>query len=230
MIELHYVEKKYVSGERALYIDHLTLNAGEIVGVLGDNGSGKTTMLKAMAGMGELTNGTITFDGKPVSERYADLAFITEEGSYLPQMTPHEYGEFLRGYFPKFDETYYEELLRFFQLDPSKKNRSLSKGQRAKLELAAGFAKRATYILMDEPFLGMDQTTRTGFLKMIAAGLTGEETLVISTHFTEDFANLFDRALLLHHGRIRDNVAVDDLRQEGKTLEQFLAERRAMWL
>jgi len=224
MIELTRVEKRYERGASAFYTDQLTLGPGEIIGVLGDNGSGKTSLLKAIMGLGERSNGTVTVDGKPVQEQYARMAYITEEGSWLPGMSPAEYAEFLAGFYPRFDLEYYERLLKFFQLEPDRRIRSLSKGQRAKLDLAAGFAKQADYLIMDEPFFGMDRPTRTGFLSLMAAELTGEETLLVATHFVEDFANLFDRVLLLNGGRIRVDASVDALRQQGRTVEELMAE------
>ncbi|MEO3946809.1 ABC transporter ATP-binding protein [Gorillibacterium sp. CAU 1737] len=223
MIEVNGLIKE-VGHHVVLGVDRLTIRTGEIVGVLGRNGSGKTTLLKAISGIGELADGTVTVDGKPVTRQYESLAFISEEGSAFPRMTGYRYAEFLAAFYPRFDWHYWEWMLTFFQVDGDQRIGSLSKGQRAKVELAAGLAKRTSHVVMDEPFLGMDKITRSSFLKDMAARLTGEETFLIATHFLEDFENLFDRVLLLDGGRIRVDASVDDLRQQGKSLDVLLLE------
>ena len=87
----------------------------------------------------------------------------------------------------------------------------LSTGQRARVELAAGFAKRVPYYLMDEPFLGKDPFTRRDFIKLMSATLTGGETLLLSTHYIEDVEHFLDRALILHDGRIAEDLQLDTL-------------------
>ena len=224
MIELIRAQKRYRGREISCFVDHLVLERGEIVGVLGDNGSGKTSFLKMIMGLGRLSNGTVRVDGKPPAEQYDRMAYVTEEGSWLPGMSPRDFGEFLSEFFPRFDPARYRRLLGSFELEETKPIRSMSKGQRAKVELAAGFAKRADYLLLDEPFLGVDGTTRRRFLGELAAELTGEELVLVATHFVEDFANLFDRALLFHGGRIRENVRIDDLREQGVSLADRMTE------
>ena len=222
MIELQYVEKRYRASEIALYVERLALPAGEIIGVLGDNGSGKTTLLKAIAGIGEITNGTVLIDGKPPVESYADLAYITEEGSYLPDMTPVQYGEFLADFYRKFDRAYYTRLLAFFQLEADKRIRTFSKGQRAKLELAAGFAKRASYIFMDEPFAGNDIFNREDFYKVLLGILEEEECLVISTHLIEEIKYFISRAVLLHKGSGIGDIKTLELEEKNLDLVDYL--------
>ncbi|WP_058302447.1 ATP-binding cassette domain-containing protein [Gorillibacterium timonense] len=224
MIELVRAQKRYKGKEVSCYVDRLTLNRGEIIGVLGDNGSGKTSFLKMVMGLGRLSNGTVQVDGCPPVEQYSRMAFVTEEGSWLPGMNSQAYGEFLAEFYPRFDPVRYARLLHSFELEANKPIRTLSKGQRAKLELAAGFAKRADYLLLDEPFLGVDGTTRRRFLNELAAELTGDELVLVATHFVEDFANLFDRVLLFHGGRIRVDAAVDELREQGISIEELMTE------
>lgn len=79
------------------------------------------------------------------------------------------------------------------------------------MELAAGFAKRVPYYLMDEPFLGKDPFTRRDFIKLMSATLTGGETLLLSTHYIEDVEHFLDRALILHDGRIAEDLQLDTL-------------------
>lgn len=224
MIELKNVEKTYGLKSLGLYNESLTINDGEIVGILGENGSGKTTLLKAIMGLCEIQNGTILIDGKPVTEQYDKMAFITEEGSFFPDMTPYEYGHFLADFLPSFDIDRYMKLLKFFEIEPHKKIKTFSTGQKSKLEVSAGFSKGAKYILMDEPFNGKDMFTRRDFLKLMVSSLKNDETILITTHLIDEIENFIDRAVILRYGRIKADFYIDDMRSQGKTLADVMLE------
>ncbi|WP_239619119.1 ATP-binding cassette domain-containing protein [Cohnella mopanensis] len=226
MIELKYVDKRYPTSNALLYINGLTIAKGEIVGILGENGSGKTTLLKSIMGIGELQNGEITIEGKPNIEQYERMAFITEEGSFLPDMTPQNYARFLAEFFPRFDQDYYNSLLRLYELPLDRKIKTFSKGQKMKLEISAGLSKKAEYLLMDEPFVGKDIFARRDSLKLMMSGLKGDETLLITTHLIDEIENVIDRAIILHKGLIRADVHIDEMREEGKSLADVMEEAR----
>lgn len=220
MIELTRLWKKYRTSPFSLYVHELTFHDGEIVGILGANGSGKTSLLKAIVGLGELAGGYVRIDGKPPAERYDQIAFITEEGSYRREMTPLEYGSFLADYFPRFDMTTYKRMLDNYDLLPNEKIRTMSRGQKSKLEIAAGLAKRAKYIVMDEPFLGKDPFSRRDTLKTLVSELEGDEVILLSTHYIDEIEHIIDRAIILLEGTVKDDIYMDDLRTEGKTLTE----------
>mgnify|MGYP000853966322 CR=1 FL=1 len=224
MIELKDVEKTYGLKSLGLYNESLTINDGEIVGILGENGSGKTTLLKAIMGLCEIQNGTILIDGKPVSQQYDRMSFITEEGSFFPDMTPYEYGCFLADFLPSFDMDRYRNLLKFFEVEPYKKIKTFSTGQKSKLEVSAGFSKGAKYILMDEPFNGKDIFTRRDFLKLMVSSLKNDETILITTHLIDEIENFIDGAVILRYGRIKADIYIDDMRSQGKTLADVMME------
>ncbi|WP_168123222.1 ABC transporter ATP-binding protein [Paenibacillus sp. HB172176] len=223
MLELNGVHKLY-GRKVGLSIDRLTIEEGEVVGVLGANGSGKTTMLKAIAGLGELAEGEIKLGGRRVVDQYENIAFITEEGSSFSFMTPSEFATFLGEYFPRFDRARFEQLLDFFELDPYTRIRRMSKGERSKVEICAGFSKGATLILMDEPFLGKDMFARKDFLKLMIASLKGGETLLITTHLIDEIEQLIDRAIILKRGAVVANRQMDELRESGEALQALMAE------
>ncbi|HHU77359.1 MAG: ABC transporter ATP-binding protein [Caldicoprobacterales bacterium] len=224
MILLKDVRKYYGTAATGLSKINLRIKPGEIVGILGENGSGKTTLLKAIMGLTELTEGEVRIEGRPPAEMYQDMAFITEEGSYCPDMTPDEYGEFLSIFFERFDRTRYQRLLKFFELERYKKIKTFSSGQKAKLEVSAGFAKSARYILMDEPFLGKDIPTRRDFLKLMISSLREDETILISTHQLNEIENFIDRAVILRYGLIKLDIYMDELREQGKNLTEVMME------
>lgn len=222
MIELYNVWKTHGSSFSGFSKGSLTFPSGQIVGILGENGSGKTTLLKLIMGLGELQEGKVLIDGQPVSTRYEDMAFITEEGSFFPSMTPKAYAEWLMRYYPSFDNERYERLLRLFKLPTNVKIRTFSKGQKSKLEIAAGFSKGASYILMDEPFLGNDAQTRNDFLKLMISSLKGHETIVIATHFVQEIEHIIDRAIIMRHGRVQVDKMLEEIHEQGETLEGLM--------
>ena len=100
----------------------------------------------------------------------------------------------------------------------------MSKGQKAKAEVAAGMAKKAHILIMDEPFIGKDMFTRQDFMQALAGSLTGEETIFITTHEIDEIENFIDRALILKNGEIAADVRTDALRQENKSLQSLMKE------
>lgn len=223
MIRLENVRVYYPGG---VGLDQVTLEIpdGQILAVLGENGMGKSTFLKAVMGLLPLDQGSITRDGRPVTAQYEDFSFITSEGSIFPAFTAREYGTYLAAFFPRFSGQRYEKLLHFFGVDPEKKLSASSTGERAKAEVSAGFSKGAKVIVMDEPFLGKDMFTRRDFIKLMVTALHEGETLLITTHLIEEIEQVVDRAVILKYGRVRADIMLDELHEEGKTLAGAMME------
>ncbi|NMA64784.1 MAG: ABC transporter ATP-binding protein, partial [Clostridiaceae bacterium] len=143
-----------------------------------------------------------------------------EEGSFFPYMTAEEYGFFLTRFFDSFDLTKYHKLLNFFEIETNAKLRTMSKGQKAKVETAAGFSKGADIILMDEPFSGKDMVTRKEFLKLINTSLRTNETILIATHLVDEIENMLDRAIILKYGRLIADFYMDEILEQGISLSE----------
>ena len=223
MIRVEGLNFYYMIGENILEDISFTAEKGEIIGILGANGVGKTTLLKLLAGLLTPRSGNVQINDKSAVASCGEIAFISEAGSYLKDLTPLKYGEFLADFYADFDMEYYQRLLTFFQLE-NKPIKKMSKGQKAKAEVAAGMAKKTKYIIMDEPFIGKDMFTRQDFMQALAGSLTGEETIFITTHEIDEIENFIDRALVLKDNKIAADVMMDDLRQEGKSLTGLLKE------
>ena len=155
MLILDNVSKTYTNGKGIKNLS-IQFQEGEITGILGRNGSGKTTMLKSILDLIQIDNGSISWNEKPVYDQYQDVAFISEEGSFMPNMSAKEYGSFLKDYYIHFDQNKYDELLTKFEISDGGKIKEFSKGQQMKTEIAAGFAMNAKLIVLDEPFNGLD--------------------------------------------------------------------------
>ena len=220
MVEAKGLWYMYGGVEFALKDINFSVPDGQIVGVLGANGAGKTTLLKLLAGLlpsKDIKLERLKIDGKPVPESYGNIAFISEAGSWFRDLTPKQFGAFLADFYPYFDMAYYLRLLEYFGLE-EKPVREMSKGQKSRVEVASGVAKRTKYLLMDEPFLGKDMFTRQEFMQLLAGSLSGEETIFITTHEIDEIENFIDRALILQGGRLAADVMMDKLRESGLSL------------
>ena len=214
---------KFYGDEAGLRNATMTLKRGEVVGLFGANGAGKTTLLKTVMGLNLTYNGWVVLDESPIiGANYEKISYITEEGSFFADMSPRDHGEFYSTMLPRFRQERFLHLLDFFDLKPNKKARTLSRGQRAKLEIAVGMSRGADFILMDEPFLGKDLFTRRDFLKLMITFLSDEEGVLIATHQIEEIEMFITRAVVLHEGKIVGDTPMEALHESGKTLVEYI--------
>lgn len=223
MIELHNVSKSYGS-KKALNNVNLTLPQGEIVGLFGENGAGKTTMMKSILGFLNF-HGSITLDGEPITNKnIARLSFATAEHSFFPNLSPKAHGEFYQEHFPAFRKKRFQALMDFFELPMHKAVGSFSLGQKNQFEVIMALSQGADYILMDEPFAGNDIFNREDFYKVLLGILEPNETVLLSTHLIEEVSAFIGRAVLLRKGEIVGDTTTSDLEDQGKTLMQYIKE------
>ena len=221
MLKLENVKKLY-SNNRGLRSTTIEFHEGEITGILGRNGSGKTTMLKGILNLLPLDDGIITFHDKSVEEQFENVAFITEDGSYFPYMSAKEYGDFLILYYPAFSKERYFELLEQFEVSTTDTIRSLSKGQQLKVEISAGFAMNAKLIILDEPFTTLDVYAKEDTVKLLIEQVKDDVIILISTHNIEEIETVIDRCVVLDDGMIKEDIMMDDLNESGKDLRALL--------
>lgn len=221
MLKLEQVSKLY-RNNHGLQKTSITFQEGQITGILGRNGSGKTTLLKAILNLVPIDSGVVSYNGKSVEEQYAQIAFISEDGSFFPYMSAEEYGNFLAMYYPSFSKDDYQKLLEQFEVDTTTHIRNLSKGQQLKVEISAGFATNAKLIILDEPFTTLDIYAKEDTVRLLIEQLKDDVIILISTHNIEEIENVIDRCIVLDNGSIKEDVFIDDLNKEGKDLHALL--------
>lgn len=223
MIELKNVSKKY-GNKVALSNVNLEFPRGEIVGIFGENGTGKTTMLKAILNLIKY-GGEILLDGEKVKGKQLEkISFATSEHTFFPNLTPDNHREFYRYHFPKFSEKRYNVLMNFFQLPPDKALKKFSEGQKNQFEVIMALSQGADYILMDEPFAGNDLFNREDFYKVLLGLLTEKETVILCTHLIDEVADFVSRAILIRNGEILGDISVDELDDEDISLVDYVKE------
>jgi ABC-2 type transport system ATP-binding protein len=204
----------------------MPVSPGEIVGLFGANGAGKTTLFKSVMGLLVPNDGWVTIDNSPIKNMaYEKIAFITEEGSYFTNMTPRAHSGFYEAMLPKWNGQRFVKLLDFFELPHDKKVRTFSKGQRAKLEVAVGMSRGASYILMDEPFNGKDIFTRRDFLTLLSTIIGPSESIIIATHQIEEIEAFITRAVVLHGGKIAGDIPTKELKENNITLADYIKKK-----
>lgn len=224
MLEIKNLNKKYGSGKVALKSVNLTLPSGQIVGLFGENGAGKTTMMKSILGFLKY-DGEITLDGEKITHKnIARISFATSEHSFFPALTPEGHKEFYKEHFDTFREKRFNALMEFFELPMRRKVGSFSTGQKNQFEVLLALSQGADYILMDEPFAGNDVFNREDFYKVLLGILEPTETVLLSTHLIEEVADFIGRAILLHKGEIIGDLSLDEIEESGKSLIEIIKE------
>ena len=223
MIEIKGLGKSYGTKDALLGVD-LTIPQGEILGLFGENGAGKTTFLKCV--LGYLRHrGTVTLDGEPITRQNIHrLSFATCEHSFFPALSPKGHRDFYQMHFPCWREKRFQGLMDFFELPMDRPAGKLSTGQKNQLEVILALCQGADYILMDEPFAGNDIFNREDFYKVLLGILEPTETVILSTHLLEEVEHFIGRAVLLRQGCIVGDVTTGELEDSGRTLMDYVKE------
>jgi polyether ionophore transport system ATP-binding protein len=199
---------------RALNSLSLEVAAGEVFGYLGPNGAGKTTTIRLLLGLIGATSGRAEIFGvdcqrHPV-QAHQRVAYVPGEASLWPSLTGKETLELLGRVQGRADAAYREVLIERFQLDPSKRVRAYSKGNRQKLLLVAGLMSRADLLLLDEPTSGLDPLMEQAFRHSVADARERGQTVFLSSHILSEVEALCDRVAILRAG---DLIEVGTLAQ-----------------
>ncbi|MDR1370558.1 MAG: ABC transporter ATP-binding protein [Dysgonamonadaceae bacterium] len=206
----------FTYSRRKRLFDKLSLNLshGHIYGLLGKNGTGKSTLLHLLSGVLFPLKGTIEVFGSVPEKREVpflqDLFLIPEEFS-VPDVTPTKYADLYAQFYPRFDENQYDLYLREFEIVSGDSMSKMSMGQRKKAFIAFALACNTRVLLMDEPTNGLDIPSKTQFRKIIASVPTDERCIVISTHQVRDLENLIDTVVILEDHRIVFNESIDEI-------------------
>ena len=202
------------------------LEGGKIHGLLGRNGSGKTSLLSVLAAFRRATSGTITVDGQPVFENpdvVGDICFIRGAGDTVVNDWPEDrvkhalkFAEIVR---PAWDAAFAAELVDRFELPLGTRVGDLSQGQRSALGITLGLASRAPITIFDESYLGLDAPSRYAFYDLLLADFAAHpRTFVISTHLIEEVARLFEQVLIIDRGRLLLQGDADEVRARGASV------------
>ena len=219
------LSKRY-GGATALDGLDLELPQGKIIGLLGPNGSGKTTFIKLAAGLLTPTAGKITICGEPVGPKSkAVVSYLPDRTYFSKQMQVGMLLDFFGEFYEDFDRQRAEEMLKALGIDTKARFRTLSKGTQEKVQLVLVMAREAKLYLLDEPIAGVDPAAREFILGAIIAGYREDATVLISTHLIRDVEQLLDDVVFLGYGKVGLCAPAEQLREErGKSLDELFRE------
>ena len=205
--------KKSYGSKEVLKGVSFAAESGQIVGLLGPNGCGKTTLIKILTGLIKDYDGMVRIDNEEPGAYTKSIVAYLPEKSYLPDwMRPCDALEYFADFYKDFDREKAEKMVNQFGLDMKQRLKTMSKGQQEKL-----------YIL-DEPLGGVDPAARSHILDLIIENHAADSTVLISTHLISDVEYIFDRVLMISNGQVVIDSHVDEIKEKGKTVEEVFKE------
>ena len=199
--------------KKAKVLDGFSMNLekGSVYGLLGKNGTGKSTLLYLMAGLLRPQSGQILYKGVEVTKRYPETLqdmFLVPEEFALPNVSLKQYVKLNAPFYPHFSDELLKACLRDFDMNEDIHLGELSMGQKKKAFMCFALATNTSLLLMDEPSNGLDIPSKSQFRKVIASGMTDEKTVIISTHQVRDIDSLLDHVLIMDGSRLLLNESV----------------------
>ena len=224
IIQIRQLSKSYGSNLVLENID-LTLPQGAIVGLMGPNGCGKTTLMKVIAGMINDYEGSVLIDGQPVGAHSKAVVAFLPDKTYLPQwMTAKQAIYYMNDFYENFDKKKAFTMLEQFMLSPQMRVKTMSKGMQEKLLLLLTMSRAAKFYVLDEPLGGVDPSARQFIMDTILNNRPDDSTILLSTHMIYDMERVFDYALMIGQRRVLVYDSVSNLESQGKTLDDLFKE------
>lgn len=204
----------------------LTLNSGCIVGLLGPNGSGKTTIIKILNGLLTPDKGSVTINGNPPGpESKAEVAYLPDNVYLNSWMTVKQIVSYFTDFYPDFRPKLAYEMLSRLDIAPNRRLKALSKGNKEKVCLILTMSRNAKLYVLDEPIAGVDPAARDYVISTIINNYNPEATVLISTHLISDIEQVLDEVIFLQNGHVLLQKTVDQIREEnGKSVDELFRE------
>ena len=225
LIECKALTKKFGTFTAVNEFD-IRIPSGKIVGILGPNGSGKTTLIKMLAGLLVPTSGSIWVGGHQIGENTkAIVSYLPDNGFFENWMTINDCMDLFEEFYADFDRNRALEMFSLLSLQPSAPYKTLSKGNKEKVQLIMCMARRAKLYLLDEPIAGVDPAARDYILNTILTNFSRESTIMISTHLLSDVEEVLDEFIFLKEGKaVAYNSVALSQEQTGKSLNDLFKE------
>ncbi len=204
----------------------LELQAGRIVGLLGPNGSGKTTFIKLCNGLLVPSAGSILLDGQTPGVETKRYVSYLPDANYLPAwMNVGQLLDLFQDFYSDFDREKASEMLASLGLSKMQRLKNLSKGNKEKVQLVLAMSRKARIYFLDEPIGGVDPAARDYILNTIISNYSENALVVISTHLIGDIEKILDEVVIINQGKLICHREVDEIREtEGKSVDQLFRE------
>lgn len=201
------------------------LEGGQIIGLLGPNGSGKTSLIKILTGLINDYSGDVRIDGlRPGARTKARVAYLPEKSYLAAWMTADDAVNYIADFYDDFDKDKAMKMLDHFQLPHKQKAKTMSKGQQEKLQLILVMCRNADVYILDEPMGGVDPAARDHILDAIIRNRPEGSTMLMSTHLIHDIEGVLDSILMIGRGHVLMQDTVANLTKCGKTVNEVFKE------
>ena len=215
MIQIKDIDFRYPGSKHFVFRDFsLELKENNIYGLLGKNGTGKSTLLYLISGLLRQQQGTILVDGISAQDRKAEMLkdiFMVPEEFELPNVSLATYVKMNQEFYPNFSQEVLDRCLKDFDLPLSLKLNELSMGQKKKVFMSFALATGTRFLLMDEPTNGLDIPSKSQFRKVIANNMTEDRTLIISTHQVHDVESLLDHIIIMNQSQLLLDASISNI-------------------
>jgi len=220
MVKIENVTKRF-GRFTALDKVNLTLEEGEVYGFIGPNGAGKTTAIRVLLGILQATEGKATIFGydawKKAVEIHKRIAYVPGDVNLWPNLTGGEVIDLFVRLRKGNNKVYRNDLIERFDLDPSKKCRTYSKGNRQKVALVAAFASDADLYILDEPTSGLDPLMESVFQECVMEAKKAKKSILLSSHILSEVEKLCDTVGIINQGEIIETGTLTELRHLTRT-------------
>lgn len=218
--------RKDFGKRRALKDVTFQIQPGHITGLLGPNGSGKTTFIKLANGLLSPTGGSLTILGEPVGpSTKARVSYLPDRDYLSDWMKAEQLMDLFQDFYQDFDKAKAMEMLRCLGINPSDRLKSMSKGTKEKVQLILVMSRKADLYLLDEPIGGVDPAARDYIMRTILTNYNENGSILISTHLISDIEQILDDVVFIKEGDIVLQSSVDEIRSEhGKSVDLVFRE------
>ncbi len=205
---------------------NLTLETGKVIGLLGPNGSGKTTFLKIIAGLLTPSSGSVMINGMaPGFETKKIVSFLPDTVFFPTWMKVKDTFNLFEDFYDDFNREKAMEMLKNLDISENMQLKKMSKGTLEKVQLITAMSREAKLYCLDEPIGGVDPATRDYILRTIISNYAEDSSVLISTHLISDVENVLDEVIFLQNGEVKKHSSVDDIREiEGKSVDSLFRE------
>lgn len=227
ILECVNITKSYKKRQPVLKNFNLKIPAGRIVGLLGPNGCGKSTLIKLVCGLLQADSGEILVAGEPLDERSKALISYLPERTYLnPGMRVSSIIDMFEDFYEDFDKTRAYRLIVDLKINPKASLKSLSKGTKEKVQLILVMSRNAKLYLLDEPIAGVDPAAREYILSTIISNYNPDAAIIITTHLISDIEQILDDFIFLSFGGevLKVGNAEETRNETGKSLDELFKE------
>ena len=195
---------------------NIMLEPGKIMGIIGDNGSGKTSIINLIMGLYKPSSGKIELNGNNVEKDPVgyknDIGFVYDNLSFYPNLKLKDYKKIIAMFYKNFDEEVYDMYFDNFNLDSEEKIKNLSKGQCEKVMISTALSHHAKLLILDEPIYGLEKTVRKELIRIFKDYIKRENgSVIISTHNVSELEEIYDQIVYLEKGNILFNLKKKDI-------------------